>query len=187
VTDVYLQRIAAARTRLGITDDLLAGRELAVQVEATEFEIGQRDPDGREYQLTPAAAQAWRALQAAAAGEGIVLHLVSAFRSLDYQVELIERQLRQGRSIAEILRGSACPGYSEHHTGRAVDIDTPDNPGLGEDFERTAAFAWLAREAERFGFSMSFPRGNAAGYMYEPWHWLFAGFRGTTGQSIAKM
>jgi len=175
VTDVYLQRIAAARARLGITDDLLAGRELTLQPEASEFEIVQRDPDGREYRLTPEAAQAWRAMQATAAGEGVVLHLVSAFRGLDYQVELIERQLGVGRSIAEILRGSACPGYSEHHTGRAVDIDTPDNPGLGEDFERTSAFAWLGREAGRFGFSMSFPRGNAAGYMYEPWHWLFRG------------
>ena len=176
MTDVYLQRIAAARTRLGITDDLLAGRELALHDEATELETVQRDPDGREYQLTPQAAQAWRAMQAAAAGQGVVLHMVSAFRSLDYQVTLIERHLSQDRSIADILRGSACPGYSEHHTGRAVDIDTPDNPGLGEDFERTAAFAWLQREAGRFGFSMSFPRGNAAGYMYEPWHWLFHGY-----------
>ncbi|XHS77717.1 M15 family metallopeptidase [Burkholderiaceae bacterium UC74_6] len=187
MTDVYLQRIAATRARLGITDDLLAGRELAVQEEAVELETVQRDPDGREYQLTPQAAQAWRAMQAAAAGQGVVLHLVSAFRSLNYQVELIERQLRLGRPIAEILRGSACPGYSEHHTGRAVDIDTPDNPGLGEDFERTTAFEWLGREAANFGFSMSFPRGNAAGYMYEPWHWLFAAVRGCQEFGFVKM
>ncbi len=179
MSDVYLQRIVDARARLGITDDLLAGRELAVQLEATELEVVHRDPDGREYRLTPEAAQAWFALQRAAAEEGVVLHMVSAFRSFDYQIELIERQLRLDRPIADILRGSACPGYSEHHTGRAVDIDTPDNPGLGEDFERTAAFAWLGRHAGSFGFTLSFPRGNAAGYMYEPWHWLFNPVRGT--------
>jgi D-alanyl-D-alanine carboxypeptidase len=168
----YLRRIAAARAALHIGDELLAGRVLTVQPEAVELEFVQRDPDGREHRLTPATARAWRAMQAAAAEQGVVLQLVSAFRSLDYQVELIERQLAQGRAIAEIMQGSACPGYSEHHTGRAVDIDTPDNPGLGEAFERTAAFEWLGREAGRFGFTMSFPRGNAAGYMYEPWHWL---------------
>ncbi len=171
----YLERIAAARRKLGIADEMLAGRTLSLQYEAEELEIVRRDADGREHRLTPAAALAWRRMQAAAAGEGVVLHLVSAYRSLDYQVELIERSLAQGRGIADILRGSACPGYSEHHTGRAVDIDTPHNPGLGEDFERTAAFAWLCREAGGFGFSLSFPRGNAAGYMYEPWHWLHAG------------
>ena len=176
--NAYLQRIAEAREKLGITDDLLAGRDLALQAEAPELEFIQRDPDGREHRLTPGTAGAWRAMQAAAAEEGVVLQLVSAFRSLDYQVELIERSLREGRVIADILKGSACPGYSEHHTGRAVDIDTPDNPGLGEAFERTAAFAWLGREAERFGFSMSFPRGNAAGYMYEPWHWLYVESQG---------
>lgn len=173
MSDAYLLRIAAAREKLGITDALLAGRELALHLEAVELEFIQRDPDGREHRLTPAAARAWRAMQSTAAEAGVVLHLVSAFRTLEYQVELIEDRLRQGRAIADVLRGSACPGYSEHHTGRAVDIDTPDNPGLGEAFERTAAFAWLGREAHCFGFGMSFPRGNAAGFMYEPWHWLY--------------
>jgi len=171
----YFQRIAEAREKLGITDEMLSGRLLEIHPEADEVETVQRDEDGREHRLTPATAKAWRAMQAAAADQGVVLHLVSGFRTLDYQVELIERQLRQGRVIGEVLKGSACPGYSEHHSGRAVDIDTPDNPGLGEDFERTAAFDWLTRDAHRFGFRMSFPRGNAAGYMYEPWHWLYAG------------
>ena len=169
----YLRRVAAAQARLGITPAMLAGRRLRLCPEPDAIEIVQRDTDGREYGLTPGAAVAWRRMQAAAAAEGVVLHLVSAYRSLDYQVELIERQLAQGRAVHEVLCSSACPGYSEHHTGRAVDIDTPDNPGLGEDFERTAAFEWLSRKAASFGFSLSFPRGNAAGYIYEPWHWLY--------------
>ncbi len=169
----YLSRIAAAQARLGITSAMLAGRQLTLCIEAAETELVQRDEDGREYHLTPGAAMAWRRMQAAALEEGVILHMVSAFRTLDYQVQLIERQLAQGRAIQDVLTGSACPGYSEHHTGRAIDIDTPDNPGLGEDFERTAAFVWLTRRAAAFGFSMSFPRGNAAGYIYEPWHWLY--------------
>ncbi|HEY4083872.1 MAG TPA: M15 family metallopeptidase [Burkholderiaceae bacterium] len=168
----YLQRIALAQAQLGITPDMLASRTLTLCHEAAALEVVQRDPDGREYSLTPTAAVAWRQMRDAAADEGVILQMVSAYRSVDYQVMLIERAMEQGRTIVEVLQSSACPGYSEHHTGRAIDIDTPDNPGLGEDFERTAAFEWLTRNAGGFGFTLSFPRGNSAGYIYEPWHWL---------------
>ena len=33
---------------------------------------------------------------------------------------------------------------------------------------------WLASHAGEFGFSMSYPRGNPHGIVYEPWHWLYA-------------
>ena len=58
-----------------------------------------------------------------------------------------------------------------HHTGRAVDIATPGVPPLTEAFERSDAFRWLEKNATNHGFSMSYPRGNALGYVYEPWHW----------------
>jgi len=170
----YLQRIEAAQTLLGITPSMLEGRTLSLCFEPAEVVLVQRDADGREHRLTPAAATAWEGLREAAALDGVVLHLVSAYRSFDYQIELIQRRLAAGLSIADILRGSACPGYSEHHTGRALDIDTPDNPGLGESFELTAAFAWLQAHGGARGFTLSFPRGNSAGYVYEPWHWLWS-------------
>ena len=169
----YLQRIATAQQRLGIGPDLLAGRDLTLCREAEELLVVQRDEDGREHRLTPEAAAAWQGMREAAAADGIGLHLVSAFRSFDYQERLIQRKLDAGMPIAEICKASACPGYSEHHTGRAIDIDTPDYPGLGESFELTTAFAWLCSRAGAHGFTLSFPRGNAAGYIYEPWHWLF--------------
>jgi len=173
--DPYLQRIAAAQALLGITPELLAGRDLRLCREPAEPLLTvQRDEDGREHRLTAVTAAAWQAMRAAAAADGITLHLVSAYRSFDYQIELIQRRLAQGMAIAEICAFSACPGYSEHHTGRAIDIDTPDYPGLGESFELTTAFAWLQAHGGAHGFSMSFPRGNAAGYVYEPWHWLHA-------------
>lgn len=169
------RRIAALQQELGIDVAQLAARGLTVCEEPAELVTVQTDADGREHRLTPATAAAWRAMREAAAGEGVILQLVSAFRSIDYQAELIRRRLAQGLAIEEICRFSACPGYSEHHTGRAIDIDTPDNPGLGESFERTAAFAWLQQHAGTHGFTMSYPRGNAQGYVYEPWHWLFQG------------
>jgi len=54
-----------------------------------------------------------------------------------------------------------------------VDIGARDTPALEEDFERTEAFAWLERNANRFGFRLSYPRGNRYGYLYEPWHWCW--------------
>ena len=170
----YLRRIQAAQARLGITPPMLAGRALSLCFEPAELVVVQRDADGREHRLTPAAAVAWEGLRMAAAADGVILHLVSAYRSVEYQTELIQARLSAGTAIADILRGSACPGYSEHHTGRAMDIDTPDNPGLGESFELTAAFAWLHAQGGAQGFTMSFARDNAAGYIYEPWHWLWS-------------
>lgn len=47
----------------------------------------------------------------------------------------------------EILRTSAAPGYSEHHTGRCVDFTTPGCTAPEEAFERSSAFRWLQRNA----------------------------------------
>jgi D-alanyl-D-alanine carboxypeptidase len=100
---------------------------------------------------------------------------VSGFRSVEYQRGIIERKLAKGLHILEILRSSAAPGYSEHHTGRAIDVTTPGSQPLEEEFERTQAFAWLLCHAGEFGFRLSFPRGNPHGVVYEPWHWLHHG------------
>jgi zinc D-Ala-D-Ala carboxypeptidase len=72
-----------------------------------------------------------------------------------------------------VLRINAPPGYSEHHTGRAVDLGTAGCAALDQAFAQTPAFAWLQRHAQRFGFYLSYPRDNAEGYLYEPWHWCF--------------
>jgi len=103
------------------------------------------------------------------------LQLVSAFRSVDYQKQIIQRKLAAGQSWEQILRVSALPGCSEHHTGRTVDLTTPDSKPLEEKFEGTSAFRWLAHRAGEFGFTMTYPRGNPFGITYEPWHWTWHG------------
>ena len=75
--------------------------------------------------------------------------------------------------MAEILQVNAAPGYSEHHGGEALDIGTPGEPPAEESFETTPAFAWLSQHAARHGFSLSYPRDNPHGIVYEPWHWRF--------------
>ena len=63
------------------------------------------------------------------------------------------------------------PGYSEHHTGRALDITTSDCEPLTEAFELTEAFTWLVTHASKYQFSLTYPRDNPYGIIYEPWHW----------------
>ncbi|RTL24879.1 MAG: hypothetical protein EKK49_20850, partial [Rhodocyclaceae bacterium] len=36
-----------------------------------------------------------------------------------------------------------------------------------------AAFVWLNAHAAGHGYTLSFPRNNPEGYLYEPWHWCF--------------
>lgn len=160
---------------LGIVADDLAARGLTPCAEATALEVVQVDPGGREHRLTPETAAVWRAMRDAAAAEGVSIRVVSAFRSVERQAEIVRAKLERGDAIDDILCVSAAPGYSEHHSGLAVDIGTDDSPPLETAFESTPAFAWLSANAGRFGFVLSYPADNAHGYLYEPWHWCFKG------------
>jgi len=130
---------------------------------------------GRMQQLTPAAAAAWQQMTEAASADGIRLLIVSGFRDYEYQAGLIRRKLDSGEEIGKILTVNAAPGFSQHHTGCAIDIATPGSRPLTEEFEESGAFAWLSDNAGNFGFSLTYPRDNARGFIYEPWHWALNG------------
>jgi zinc D-Ala-D-Ala carboxypeptidase len=171
--DTYTARIAAIHRELGIPADYAARRGLPLCKEAVELTDIGVDISQRKRQLAPVAANAWQAMRQAAARDGTALLVVSAFRSVDYQRDLIARKLANGENIDVILRVMAAPGYSEHHTGRALDLTAPELPPLQEAFEDTPSFAWLVRHAAEFGFRLSYPRDNPHGIVYEPWHWAF--------------
>jgi len=160
---------------LGIPDDYGFDASLPLFDEAVDLiEVGP-NLVGRMQSLTPAAASQWQAMLSAATGDGMMLMIVSGFRSIEYQAALIRKKINAGQTIGEILKVNAAPGYSEHHTGRAVDIATPGSRPLTEEFESSDAFRWLCRNAQRFGFSLSYPRDNPQGFEYEPWHWAISG------------
>ena len=120
------------------------------------------------------AARAWRRMRDAARADGIALEAISGYRSHAYQLGIFERKLARGLTVEEILSVNAAPGFSEHHSGLALDIGSVDEPPAEASFERTPAFAWLREHAGGYGFSMSYPRDNPHGIVYEPWHWRFA-------------
>jgi zinc D-Ala-D-Ala carboxypeptidase len=160
---------------LGIPSDYGPSRGLPLQVQAGELVSIGPNPDGRDIQLSPAAASAWTGMRAAASQAGVPLVAISGFRSIERQLEIIRTKLSSGQAIEDILRTVAAPGYSEHHTGRAIDIGIPGEESLTEGFADTPAFRWLEANAGSFGFKLSYPRGNSHGISYEPWHWCFHG------------
>jgi len=158
---------------LGITRSIIVARGLAECREADDLELVEVGPNGRQHFLVPAAARSWRSLRDAAATEGVEVTIVSAFRSVARQAEIVRGKLEAGQTMDDVLAVCAPPGFSEHHSGCAVDVSTPGSVPLETEFDRTEAFAWLARHAGAFGFRLSYPAGNPQGYRYEPWHWCF--------------
>lgn len=169
----YRARVLGLWQELGIAPRVVKARKLPVYVEAQRLQPIGLGTDGRDKLLVPGAAAAWAAMRMAAGDDGVALLMVSAFRSIDYQASLIRAKLAKGRTIDDILLVNAPPGCSEHHSGRAVDIGEAGCPPLEEAFDQTDAFRWLSGNAARYGFTMTYRRGNAEGYLYEPWHWCW--------------
>lgn len=134
-------------------------------------------PDGR-IKLRRAAAEKYQAMVDAAAAEGISLVPISGFRAIaDQQYLFFDVKAERGQVTSKRAEVSAPPGYSEHHTGYAIDIGDPNQPdtNLHSSFDTTPAFDWLRANAAHFSFELSFPKGNPQGVSYEPWHWRFVG------------
>ena len=112
-------------------------------------------------------------MQSAARSDGVELILVSAFRGIERQAAILGAKLAKGMPLAQALEYSAYPGFSEHHSGNAIDIGSPEARHLEPEFEATRAFAWLMANAAAYHFTLSYPPGNPSGIAYEPWHWCF--------------
>lgn len=104
--------------------------------------------------------------------DGINLRVISAFRSFEQQTTLKSGYTFTYGSGANQF--SADQGYSEHQLGTTVDFGTPEITGAYLSFENSPAFDWLQNNAHKYGFIMSYPKGNQY-YQYEPWHWRFVG------------
>jgi D-alanyl-D-alanine carboxypeptidase len=110
-------------------------------------------------------------MAAAAMAEGHVLVISSAYRSYEYQAGSFERWTER-LGLEEAERVSARPGRSQHQLGLAVDFGSITN-----DFADTDTGRWVAANAGRFGFSLSYPLGyeEITGYAWESWHYRYVG------------
>jgi len=128
--------------------------------------------EGRTYEVHAAVRPFLEDLLEAAEEDGLSLRVASAYRSFGAQAALKSGYRVTYGSGANTF--SADQGYSEHQLGTTVDFTTPAIGGTFAGFDRTDEYAWLAENAWRYGFVLSYPPDNAY-YQYEPWHWRFVG------------
>lgn len=118
------------------------------------------------------AAPSLRKMMAAAKADGAPLTIASGFRSVKYQQDLINRKIKSKQSPTQIYRLSAPAGYSEHHTGLAVDF-SPFN----DSFAKTKGYAWLLENAHHYGWYQTYNEAysKVSGVAEESWHWKYRG------------
>ncbi|HSW98607.1 MAG TPA: M15 family metallopeptidase [Candidatus Saccharimonadales bacterium] len=130
-----------------------------------------------EMQVRAPAAAGLEELNAAASQQGLHLMLASGYRSYPLQVSVYNSEVRaNGQAGAD--QESARPGYSEHQTGLAADLEP-----LSRKCEVQTCFAdtpegiWLAANAWKYGFTLRYQQNAKpiTGYEYEPWHVRFIG------------
>lgn len=128
--------------------------------------------------MQPEAAAALESLFAGALEEDIILYATSGFRSYSTQKAIFERKLDK-MSERAANASVAKPGYSEHQTGLAMDVEGHSSLGSGlvDDFGKTPEGIWLAENCHEYGFIIRYPEGktNITGYIYEPWHIRYVG------------
>ena len=121
--------------------------------------------------LTPETDAAFKELVAGAANDGISIYLSSGFRSYDLQSQIYNNYVNAyGQATADTF--SARPGFSEHQTGMAIDVNIVDDNFIG-----TPEAIWIENHCSEYGFILRYPFGkqDVTGYKYEPWHIRYIG------------
>jgi D-alanyl-D-alanine carboxypeptidase len=119
-----------------------------------------------------------RAMVRASRGAAARLAVESAYRSYATQVWTFAKWVRQA-GVGAALETSARPGHSEHQLGTTIDFKSVGGAAAWHysDWGKTREGAWLRKNAWRFGFVMSYPKGKTpvTCYAYEPWHFRYVG------------
>ena len=132
-----------------------------------------RESVAENIYMRPEAASALEALFEGAAEAGLTLYATSGYRSYSTQKAIFDRKAAE-RGEQAANRSVAKPGYSEHQTGLAMDIEgeTTLGTGLTEAFGESPEGIWVAEHCHEYGFIIRYPKDktNITGYIYEPWH-----------------
>lgn len=133
---------------------------------------GYGSKDSKVLSLRGDAQKSYELMKAGAAKDGHTLNIISAYRSYNYQNTLYNNYKASDPAGADTY--SARPGFSEHQTGLAVDLNATV---LTDAFDQTAVFEWLYANAHEYGFILRYPKNKTwiTGYIYEPWHWRYVG------------
>lgn len=133
-----------------------------------------------EEQVAACACDDLTAMTDKARQDGVWFWVTSGYRSVELQQEILDRKIQENQAEGmdaeqaeeDALRTIQKPGYSEHHTGLAVDFND-----ASDDFEETGAYAWLSQYAAEYGFVQRYQRSKAeiTGIDNESWHYRYVG------------
>ena len=135
---------------------------------------------GRNFQVERMALRYFKALRASLLKEGINIELDSTYRSVEEQQRIWDEfEKIHGKDYCE--KYVATPGFSEHHTGLAIDICLIKDGRVIDDNDEMIAeveiFKKIHKKLPDYGFILRFMKGkeNITGYSYEPWHFRYVG------------
>ena len=124
----------------------------------------------------------YKKLKSALEKEGVTIELDSVYRSVKEQQELWDEWSNgPEKGIEYVKKYVAVPGYSEHHTGLAIDICIKKDGKLVYENEDMIAdketFAKIHKKIADYGFILRYleNRDDITGYAYEPWHLRYVG------------
>jgi len=107
---------------------------------------------------------------------GTAINVASGYRSPAYQAVILFIMLFENNwNVQKTLWRLTLPGCSEHGYPPRQAMDIAPEKGIEnlEDFGKTEEYKWLQKNAKKFGFALSYPKGNKYGVMFEPWHWHY--------------
>ena len=113
----------------------------------------------------------FKKLLADARADGVHFSLLSGYRSYRTQKEIYDDYVsKHGKEAAD--KAVSRPGYSEHQTGYALDLNNAE-----ESFGNTNEGKWLAANCAKYGFIIRYPKGkeSVTGRQYQPWHIRYVG------------
>ena len=137
------------------TESLSVGVDCSHPRDAVGYSHGSsftiRVVDADSHPIEEKTAGAYAEMQRAAENDGVALRIVSGFRTNAQQQALYDSYLAGTGNLA------ARPGYSNHQSGHALDLNT----------SASGVYTWLQNHAASFGFKRTVPS--------EIWHWEYWG------------
>lgn len=133
-------------------------------------------PEDFDPGVNEEALNAFNQMQEDAANEGLDIYISSSYRSYSDQERIYNGYVEyDGKEAADTY--SSRPGYSDHQTGMAFDLNSID-----DSFGYTAESDWVKDNAHKYGFIIRYPEGkeDITGYQYEPWHIRYIGVEKAT-------
>ncbi|MCM1984810.1 M15 family metallopeptidase [Lyngbya confervoides] len=185
---VAYQSALVEQARFTPITPLQYGHRQTVPAERSQLQrLPGAGPGQRDEYLRPEAAQAWFQMQRAARAAGIQLAIADSYRTEAEQARLFARQVQRRGNRVAAAQWSAPPGYSEHHTGYALDLAGSDISGLLHPVQDRAVWQWVQQHGPAYGWEISFQAGNPFGITPEPWHIRYLSARSRSALGLAPV